>query len=166
MSGNARIRLRRDTAANWTTANPVLALGEPGYESDIKRLKVGDGTTAWADLSYTFPPNPRRAIVSGTTSGTQTPPSDTADIFIMEGLTDAITIAAPSGSPLQGQQILLRIRDNGTPRAITWTTSAGGYRPIGGALPVTTVASKMLYVGCIYNATDSFWDVVALSQEP
>ena len=50
--GNAVIRLRRDTAANWTSGNPVLALGEPGYETDTKKLKVGDGTTAWTSLAY------------------------------------------------------------------------------------------------------------------
>ena len=47
-----RIKLRRDTAANWTTNNPILAAGEPGLETDTGRTKFGDGTTAWADLSY------------------------------------------------------------------------------------------------------------------
>lgn len=47
-----RIEFRRDTAPNWTTANPVLAAGEPGYESDTRRLKVGDGVTAWTALPY------------------------------------------------------------------------------------------------------------------
>lgn len=47
-----RIKLRRDTAANWDTANPVLALGEPGYDTTNNKIKVGDGTTAWQDLSY------------------------------------------------------------------------------------------------------------------
>ena len=47
-----RIVLRRDTSENWTTNNPVLLLGEPGYESDTGKLKIGDGTTLWQDLSY------------------------------------------------------------------------------------------------------------------
>lgn len=47
-----RIKLRRDTAANWTTANPVLALGEPGYDTTNNKLKVGNGTSTWAQLSY------------------------------------------------------------------------------------------------------------------
>lgn len=46
------IRIRRDTAFNWASANPVLALGEPGYETGTGRLKVGNGTTAWNALSY------------------------------------------------------------------------------------------------------------------
>lgn len=49
---NAVIRLRRDTAADWTAGNPVLALGEPGVETDTGQVKYGDGTTAWNSLSY------------------------------------------------------------------------------------------------------------------
>lgn len=47
-----RIKLRRDTAANWTSNNPILAAGEPGLETDTGKTKYGDGATAWADLSY------------------------------------------------------------------------------------------------------------------
>lgn len=47
-----RIQYRRDTAANWTAANPTLALGEPGYETDTKRRKVGDGSSPWNTLPY------------------------------------------------------------------------------------------------------------------
>ena len=45
-----RIKLRRDTAANWTTNNPVLALGEAGYDTTNNQLRVGDGTTVWSGL--------------------------------------------------------------------------------------------------------------------
>lgn len=48
-----RIKFRRDTAANWTELNPTLALGEPGFEQDTNKLKIGDGETAWVDLDYT-----------------------------------------------------------------------------------------------------------------
>jgi hypothetical protein len=47
-----RIQLRRGNASSWTTANPVLALGEAGIETDTLTWKVGDGTTAWANLAY------------------------------------------------------------------------------------------------------------------
>lgn len=45
-----RVQLRRDTAANWTSANPVLALSEPAWAYDTKVLKVGDGATAYNAL--------------------------------------------------------------------------------------------------------------------
>jgi hypothetical protein len=48
----AKIKFRRDTAAAWTQANPVLAQGEPGFEHDTGLLKIGDGATAWVDLDY------------------------------------------------------------------------------------------------------------------
>ena len=47
-----KIQLRRDTASNWTTANPTLSSGEPAYETDTGKLKYGDGTTAWSSLPY------------------------------------------------------------------------------------------------------------------
>ena len=45
------IQLRRDTEANWTSVNPVLASGQPGYDTTNKVLKIGDGATAWAGLT-------------------------------------------------------------------------------------------------------------------
>lgn len=47
-----RIQLRRDTLSNWQTANPVLSLGEPAWVIDEKRLKIGDGSTAFNSLDY------------------------------------------------------------------------------------------------------------------
>lgn len=47
-----QIKLRRDTAANFTSKNPVLGQGEPAYETDTKKMKIGDGTTAYNDLAY------------------------------------------------------------------------------------------------------------------
>ena len=49
-----KIQLRRDTAANWTAADTVLALGEPGVETDTLKVKVGDGITAWTSLAYSI----------------------------------------------------------------------------------------------------------------
>lgn len=46
------IQIRRDTASNWTSANPILALGEMGAETDTSKIKIGDGTTAWASVPY------------------------------------------------------------------------------------------------------------------
>jgi hypothetical protein len=81
-------------------------------------------------------------------------------------LANALTINADSGSPVDGQKTTFRIKDNGTGRALTWTTgSAKSFRAIGVTLPTTTVANKTVYVGCIYNAADSRWDVVSVAQE-
>ena len=48
----AKIKFRRDTAANWLDANPTLAQGEPGFEHDTGLLKIGDGSSTWSQLDY------------------------------------------------------------------------------------------------------------------
>lgn len=47
-----KIIQRHDTAANWTSVNPVLAAGEMGVETDTNKFKFGDGVTAWSELPY------------------------------------------------------------------------------------------------------------------
>jgi hypothetical protein len=47
------IQLRRDTAANWTSNDPILAQGELGLETDTNLIKAGDGSTVWSSLDYT-----------------------------------------------------------------------------------------------------------------
>ena len=57
-AGRQRIQLRRDTAANWTAANPVLEMGEPGVETDTRRFRIGDGVTPWTSLrSFSMGPD-------------------------------------------------------------------------------------------------------------
>ena len=46
------IQIRRDTAANWTSTDPILAQGEMGYETDTGALKMGDGINLWSILPY------------------------------------------------------------------------------------------------------------------
>lgn len=48
----SQIQIRRDTASNWSSANPTLAQGELGIETDTRNVKVGDGSTAWSSLAY------------------------------------------------------------------------------------------------------------------
>lgn len=57
MARNVLLEFRRDTAANWTGTNPTLASGEPGFETDTGKLKIGDGSTAWASLGYIAAPS-------------------------------------------------------------------------------------------------------------
>jgi hypothetical protein len=47
-----QIQIRRDTAANWASVNPILADGEPAYEKDTRYEKVGDGINHYNDLPY------------------------------------------------------------------------------------------------------------------
>jgi hypothetical protein len=47
-----RMQQRRGTAAQWTSANPILNAGEMGWESDTNKFKIGDGTNHWANIDY------------------------------------------------------------------------------------------------------------------
>lgn len=77
------IQLRRDLAANWTSANPVLADGEIGFETDTYLYKIGTGLTGWNSLPYTA----LRQVDSGTIinfsnqSTPATPAADTANVY-------------------------------------------------------------------------------------
>lgn len=100
-----------------------------------------------------------RTGVGTTASGaTITADSDAVNQYNVTALAVPATIAAPSGTPVDGQKLIYRIKDDGTARALTWNAT---FRPIEVTLPTTTVANKTIYVGCIYNSADIVWDVIA-----
>ncbi len=98
-----------------------------------------------------------------TSSNTVTPNADTDDLVVITAQVASLTIANPTGSPAQGQKLTIRVKDNGTARSITFGTN---YRALGlPSLPTTTVINKTLYIGMIYNSTDTKMDVVSVAQE-
>lgn len=147
----------------------MLALtGRPGdwcNRSDLSTRWeiIGSDPTQLSGWAQTLYPAAQTRVTSVTSSATPTPSATTDDMYLLTALAAGATFAAPAGSPTQGQRLMVRIKDNGTARALAWNAI---YRGVGVSLPTTTVASKNLYLGMIYNATDTKWDVVALSQEP
>ena len=111
-----------------------------------------DGTSGITSPGLITKINPR-AVPATVTLGNLTIDISSTDLFEAEGLTGAVTLLAPSGIPVDGQKLIIRFKDNGTARAITWTTTTGAFRAVGITLPTTTVLSKVTYVGCIYNST-------------
>ena len=103
-----------------------------------------------------------------TTSATSwTPDFNTYSLEGQTALAGAITINAPTftGSAAKnGTMRTLRLKDNGTGRAITWTTgSSGAFRASTDlALPTTTIASKTLYMRFYWNNDDSRWDLMSV----
>jgi hypothetical protein len=104
--------------------------------------------------------NPRVSSTADTT--TLTPDVSAFDQYNLTAQARALTVAAPTGTPVDGTKLILRILDNGTSRAITWNAT---YISFGVPLPAATTADKTLYVGCIYNANNSRWDVIAVNQQ-
>lgn len=96
------------------------------------------------------------------TTATLTPDVTPYDMFIVTDQATAIDIANPIGGLIQGLAIIIRIKDNGVSRAITYGSQ---YRAIGAALPTATTAGKTLYLGMIWNATDTTFDVFPYNEE-
>jgi hypothetical protein len=112
-------------------------------------------TTGTATLT-----NKRMTVrVSSTTSGsTLTPDIASYDMYAYTALAAGLTINAPTGTPVDGDKLMFRILDNGTTRTLTWNAT---FVAVGATIPTSTTASKTTYVGCIYNAANTRWDVVA-----
>ncbi len=113
-----------------------------------------------------IPPSSRLPrVVSAASYTTDTGTSlnaDTTDLFIITAQAGALLFNAPGGTPAQGQKLMIKIKDNGTARALTWNAI---FRAMGTALPSTTVLSKTLYLAFIYSSTDAKWDLIASAQE-
>ena len=106
-----------------------------------------------------------QTVVSATTL---TPNADEDDIVSVTAQAGSLVIANPSPAytVVQGQKLIIRLKDdNTTGRNIDWTTSGSQYRAIQSALPNWTTRGKVTYLGFIYNATDTKWDLVANAQE-
>jgi hypothetical protein len=144
-----------DTAAGFTSSNRTLLAGQIGVELDTRRLKIGDGTTTWTSLSYFG----AGRVTSTASSTTPTPDIDSTDIFILTALAAGATFGAPTGTPSQGQKLIVRIKDNGTARSLAFNAIYRFSSDL--AAPTTTVVNKTMYLGFIYNSTDAKWDCVA-----
>jgi hypothetical protein len=100
-------------------------------------------------------------IVSSATPTINTDNCDAVDITVLA--TDITSMTTNlTGTPTNFQKLIIRIKDNGTARAITWGAS---FASIGATLPTTTVLGKLVTIGLIYNTTTSLWECVAVSQE-
>jgi hypothetical protein len=81
-----RIQIRRGTSTEWTSVNPVLAGGEAGFESDTKKIKIGDGTSTWTALGYaTVTPAQLQSAIAGVVAG------EIASYATLTELSDAIS---------------------------------------------------------------------------
>ena len=128
-----RIQLRRDTSSNWVLANPVLALGELGLETNTLRIKVGDGLNNWNTLDYISDPAGLSVQRSGDTME--------GSLFIdVDSVDDALRITqAGSGNALV-------VEDSSTPDTTPFVVKADGKVGIG-----TTAPSSPLEINSTSN---------------
>jgi len=101
-------------------------------------------------------------VTSAASASSLTPDISASDVYAFTALAAGLTINAPTGTPLDGDKLIFRLLDNGTSRALTWNAT---YTVIGVTLPTATTISKTTYVGCIYNANNTRWDVIAVTTQ-
>ena len=134
---------------------PTGPTGYTGYTGPL-------GTTG--PTGYTGPASTLH-ITETTSSSTPTPDIvGDRNFYSLTAQAAAATFGAPSGSPTNATNLVIRIKDNGTAQTLAWNAAyvAGGV-----ALPTTTVISKILHIGFIYNTANALnkWMCVASSQE-
>ena len=162
------------TLGTLTTAQVANIATGATTSGNTKTVNIGTGGLSGSTTTITMGSSAAPGVITQngsiqtltanvTTGSTITPTAGTTNQYNVTALASSATIAAPSGTPTDGQRLLIRLKDNGTPQALTWTTTSGAYRARGVTLPTTTVASTPLYVGCVYNGQDTYWDVIAVS---
>jgi hypothetical protein len=167
------IQLRGDTAADWTSTNPVLFAREFGIETDTGKIKLGNGSTAWNSLAYwtgggAWPGGTASewvapAVVTVTDSATISVNAAAGNGFriaFTAGVGASRTIAAPS-NPADGQVITFELIQptSGGPCAVSWTTIGTGAYDFGsGSVPVlSTASSAMDLVSFRYSGAKQRW---------
>jgi hypothetical protein len=147
------------TASDFNATSGVVSI-------DYANGQAADGTnkgfltaTDWSTFNGKADINPR---VQTVTSAATVTPTSLNDLVVITAQAAGLTIANPTGTMVQGQALMIRIKDNATARTIAF---GANYRAIGITLPTTTVISKTLYLGCIWNSTDTKFDVIGLNQE-
>lgn len=159
------IQLRRDTSANWTTANPVLAQGELGLETNTRKIKVGDGATAWNSLPYyDLGTILNEVIFTGAIREQTYALTDAATIQIEPGNGSIQYLTSIGASRtidtslfLNGEVVTLMINDNSgsgsvsTWNSVTWVNN-GGSAPLWPDSGVYTVISLWKVNGTVYGA--------------
>jgi len=144
-----------------------------GTQATGKYLKsiTSDGKTNWATLAISDVTSlqasldakstyvPRAWVITSNPGITF---SDSYDIVTITALATGLIIYNTVSAFAEGYPLMIRIKDNGTARSLTFGSK---FRGIGITLPTTTVANKTMYLGMIYNSTDDKWDVLGLNQE-
>ena len=116
---------------------------------------TGSGTATLSNKRI----DPRNVVA--TSASSVTPDVSAGDIYAFTALAATLTINAPIGTPTDGDKLMFRILDNGTSQTLSWNAT---YTAIGVTLPTSTTANKTTYVGCIYNANNTRWDVIAVTK--
>lgn len=142
-----------------TDIDDRIVIGSPGplYFDNVLRI-AGDPVVSTSNSVVLTSKRINPRVTSTTSASSLTPNILSADQYNYTALAANLTINAPTGTPVDGNKLLFRIKDNGTSRTLTWNSA---FRVVGVTLPTATTVSKTHYIGCVYNAADTKWDVIA-----
>ena len=179
-----QIQVRRGTAAQWTSANPTLAAGEWGYETDTNKVKIGNGSTAWTSLGYQGAGD-IEGVTAGTglsgggTSGTVTVSIDTsvtADLSTAQTLTnktltdpkinlafDAETASYTAVLANNGQVVTM---NNASANTFSIPTNASVAFPIGTQINVLQINAGQTTIQAVTSGTTSVLSTGATAAAP
>jgi hypothetical protein len=158
------------TSLSAGTVNYVLTSNGPGVSPS---WKVAAGSATWGGITGTLSSQTdlqaaldlkqaRTPAVQTVTSASTVTPTFSNDIVDITALAAACQLLNPTGTAIPNLGMVVRIKDNGTARALTYDTQ---YRAVGVTLPTTTVISKTVYLAMIWNGNATKFDVVAVGQE-
>jgi len=136
MANASRIQIRKDTAANWTSAAPTLANGELGLETDSQTIRIGDGTSTWANLPTAIQGNTQYKLLTSqdsitTASQAQLFPStnfkfDANSTYEIELSAVLTIISPPAGTSLNSGDGYLSFRFRDLANAASYVGGTGG----------------------------------------
>lgn len=180
-----QIQVRRGTAAQWTSANPTLAAGEWGYETDTNKVKIGNGSTAWNSLGYQGAGD-IEGVTAGTglsgggTSGTVTVSIDTsvtvdlttAQTLTNKSLTDPkinLAFDAQTGTTYttvlndNGQVVTM---NNASANTLSIPTNASVAYPIGTQINVLQIGAGQTTIQAVTSGTTTILSTGATAAAP
>jgi hypothetical protein len=135
------------TDKNYTTPYTPLYDGSPATKKYVD------------DITVDLIDDVRVEVVTTTDDATAVIDVGVTDIYELSAIANATTFST-TGSPTDGQKLMIRFKDAGTAKALTWDTV---FVAIGVTAPTTTVAGKWHYVDCVYNATATKWHILAVA---
>ena len=185
-----QIQIRRGTAAQWTSANPTLASGEFGYETDTGKFKIGDGSTAWNSLGYKAA-GTVTSITAGTglsggtisTSGTiAIDTATTVDVSTAQTLTNKTLTSPTLNAPLinlslnaqTGTTYTFVLADNGklvtasnaSAQTYSIPTNASVAYPIGTQINIIQIGAGQVTIQAVTSGTTTVASTGATSTAP
>jgi len=147
-------------ASGATTAKTLTIISA---HSDDRSLTLPNATDTLVGKATTDTLTNKRVtqrVTTTTDDATAVIDIDSCDVYQLSAVANA-TEFTTTGTPTDGQKLIIRLKDAGVSKALTWT----GFTAIGVTLPTATTASKWHYIGATYNSAAAAWHAIAVATQ-